>query len=207
MLGLKSYLKLCVTRRRWRKRNGHNSTWAVNSFDVDLVAVGRNTYGGIKLYSSAKNSRLNIGSFCSIGPEVTFIMNNEHRLNSLSTFPFRVKALGETAPEALDKGGISIADDVWIGFGATILDGVHIAQGAVVGARALVTKDVPPYAIVGGCPAQVLRYRFSPEIVQRLKKIDFSKLDRGFIESHINDLESDLSIDLVDGFSDKLGEL
>lgn len=207
MFGIKSFFKLCITKQCWRSRNGHNSTWAANSFNVDLVDVGRNTYGGIKLYSSANNSKLRIGSFCSIGPEVTFIMNNEHRLKSLSTFPFRVKALGETNPEALGKGGITIADDVWIGFGATILDGVYIAQGAVVGARAVVTKDVPPYAIVGGCPAQVLRYRFSPEIVERLTEFNFSRLSRDFIESHIDDLESDLSINLIDMLDEKLRRL
>lgn len=78
-----------------------------------------------------------------------------------------------------------IKDDVWIGAQATIMSGVTIGQGAVIGAKALVTKDVPPYAIVGGVPAKVIKYRFEKEIIDELLKIDFSKLDYKVIKEHI----------------------
>jgi serine acetyltransferase len=94
--------------------------------------------------------------------------------------------------EAFSKGNIVIDDDVWIGYGVTILSGVHIGQGAVVAAGAVVTKDVPPYAIVGGVPAKIIKYRFSPEIIEELMKIDYSKLEEDDIKNHIDDLYSEI---------------
>ena len=78
--------------------------------------------------------------------------------------------------EAKSKGDIIIKDDVWIGTNAIILSGVTIGQGAIIAAGAVVTKDVPPYAIAGGNPAQIIKYRFEPEIIEKLKKFDYSKL-------------------------------
>lgn len=83
---------------------------------------------------------LNIGSYCSIAQKVSFIMNNEHRMDTFSSYPFKHYFTKDKDPEALSKGGINIGDDVWIGFGATILDGVTIGTGAVIAARAVVTK-------------------------------------------------------------------
>ena len=94
--------------------------------------------------------------------------------------------------EAISKGDIIVDDDVWIGYGATILSGVHIGQGAVIAAGAVVTKDVPPYAIVGGVPAKVIKYRFSPEIIQQLMKLDYSKLTEDMIRERIDDLYTSL---------------
>ena len=94
--------------------------------------------------------------------------------------------------EAISKGDIIIDDDVWIGYGATILSGVHISQGAVVAACAVVTKDVPPYAIVGGVPAKVIKYRFEPEMIEELMKVDYSKLTKEQIEQHIDELYAGL---------------
>ena len=89
-------------------------------------------------------------------------------------------------------GGIVVEDDVWIGFGATILSGVHIGQGAVVAAGALVTKDVPPYAIVGGVPAKLIKYRFEQELVRELVDIDYSRLDKQDVREHLDELYSEL---------------
>ena len=78
-------------------------------------------------------------------------------------------------PIGLTNGDIVVGDDVWVGQRAIIMSGVNIGQGAVIGAGAIVTKNVPPYAIVGGIPAKVIRYRFSEELIQELLKIDYSK--------------------------------
>lgn len=178
--------------------NPHNSTYAVNAFDAALVSVGKMTYGGIQVYSAAPLSRLIIGSFCSIAPEVVFVMNNEHRTDTISSFPFKVKMLKSEPYEAASKGGITVGDDVWIGARATILDGVTIGQGAVVAAGAVVAKDVPPYAIVGGVPAKVIRYRFSGEMVERLMGIDYGKLDAGFVGRNLEGFYSPADLVFVE---------
>lgn len=90
--------------------------------------------------------------------------------------------------EAVSKGDITIEDDVWIGYGATILSGVKIGQGAVIAAGAVVTRDVPPYAIAGGVPAKVIKWRFPQAIIDKLVKIDFSKLDEKMVRKHIDEL-------------------
>jgi serine acetyltransferase len=83
---------------------------------------------------------------------------------------------------------VVIEDNVWIGENACIMSGVHIGQGAVVAAGSVVNKDVPPYSIVGGVPAKVIKYRFEPEMIEALLKIDYSKLDKDMIQSHVDDL-------------------
>ena len=113
-------------------------------------------------------------------------------MQNISTFPFKVSFSLEEY-EATSKGNIVIDDDVWIGYGATILSGVHIGQGAVIAAGAVVTKDVPPYAIVGGVPAKVIKYRFPQEMIEALLKIDYSKLDKNMISAHIDELYQELT--------------
>lgn len=176
----------------WRKNNSHNTTQAVSLFDVNAVTVGKETYGNLNVLYYNDGPILSIGSYCSIGPEVCFILSSDHDLDHVSTFPYKVKTLQIEHYEAISKGDIIVDDDVWIGYGATILSGVHIGQGAVVAAGAVVTKDVPPYAIVGGVPAKVIKYRFSPEIIQQLMKLDYSKLTEDMIRERIDELYTSL---------------
>lgn len=124
---------------------------------------------------SPKDTWLKIGSYCSIAEGVRFLLAGEHQLHSISTYPFKVKVFGE-AYEAGSKGDIIVRDDVWIGQSAVICSGVTIGQGAVVAAGAVVTKDVAPYAIVGGNPAKLIRYRFSEELCRQLLRIDVAAL-------------------------------
>lgn len=174
-------------KRQWRKNNTNNETTPANIFDTQLVSVGKKTYGTLNVLNSNNTNCLKIGSFCSIAPNVTFIPCSDHRTDTISTFPFKVKCLGEKF-EAVSKGDIIVDDDVWIGYGATILSGVHIGQGAVIAAGAVVVKDVPPYAIVGGVPAKIIKYRFDEKIIEKLIKIDFSKLTEENVCEHINEL-------------------
>lgn len=81
-------------------------------------------------------------------------------------------------------GGVRVDDDVWIGYRSTILDGVHLGQGSVIAAGSVVSSDVPPYAIVGGVPAKVIKYRFSQEIIDDLLRIDFNRIDQTWIEKN-----------------------
>lgn len=134
---------------------------------------------------------MTIGSYCSISSKVTFLLGGNHEGGNISTFPFRAKIINEKS-EAISKGPIIIDDDVWIGYGVTILSGVHIGQGAIIAAGAVVTKDVPPYAIAGGVPAKVLKYRFSHELIAKLLKVDYGKLTEAMVREHIDDLYSKL---------------
>ena len=120
------------------------------------------------------HDRLKIGKFCSIACGAKFLFNSaNHTLSSLSTYPFPIFyeewEHGIWADKAWDnKGDIVIGNDVWIGYEAVILAGVTIGDGAIIGARAVVTKDVPPYTIVGGVPAKPIRKRFSEETIAEL---------------------------------------
>ena len=96
--------------------------------------------------------------------------------------------------EATSKGKIEISDDVWIGTNALILSGVHIGKGAVVAAGSVVTKDVPPFAIVGGVPAKVIKYRFPDDIIACLMKCDYSNISDDMIKEHFELFNSEMDI-------------
>ncbi len=124
--------------------------------------------------------RLIIGKFCSIACGAKFLFNSaNHALRSLSnyTFPLFFEEWGlnkKNVASAWDnKGDIIIGNDVWIGYEAVIMAGVHIGDGAVIAARAVVTKDVPPYTIVGGTPARKIRMRFEEETIAKLQQIQW----------------------------------
>ena len=122
--------------------------------------------------------RLIIGKFCSIACSAKFLFNSgNHKMASLSTYTFPLffeewDLEKENVAQAWDqKGDIIIGDDVWIGYEAVVLSGVTIGDGAVIGCRAVVTKDIPPYTIVGGVPAKPIRKRFDEETIKELQKI------------------------------------
>jgi virginiamycin A acetyltransferase len=122
--------------------------------------------------------KLKIGKFCSIACGTKFLFNSaNHALDSLSTYPFPLffeewNLEREKVTDAWDnRGDIVIGNDVWIGYEAVILSGVTIGDGAIIGTRAVVTKDVPPYTIVGGVPAKPIRKRFDEKVIKELLKI------------------------------------
>ena len=121
------------------------------------------------------HDKLKIGKFCSIACGAKFLFNSaNHTVKSLTTYPFPI-FFEEWGLDVRDittawdnKGDIVIGNDVWIGYEAVIMSGVTIGDGAIIGARAVVTKDVPPYTIVGGVPAKQIRKRFSDETISEL---------------------------------------
>jgi acetyltransferase-like isoleucine patch superfamily enzyme len=139
----------------------------------DRYTIGDHTYGKPSVMSWNEGTSLTIGKYCSISADVTIFLGGEHRIDWVSTYPF--SALWEEAKSISGhpstKGDVIIGNDVWIGYGATLLSGVTIGDGAAIGACSVVTRDVPPYAIAAGNPAQVIRYRFDEETVQKLLQI------------------------------------
>ena len=122
--------------------------------------------------------KLVIGKFCMIASDVTFIMNGANHLNdAISTFPFAI--FGEDWSNAMEgkeyptKGDTIIGNDVWIGYGATIMPGITIGDGAIIATKSVVTKHVAPYSIVGGNPAKEIRKRFSEEAIKKLLEIQW----------------------------------
>ncbi len=192
---IKNYTKLLLLKRHWKQNNKHNFTLPGTMFRFENVSVGRYSYGVLNVYDfGAANEKLQIGSFVSIAEDVKFVLGGNHRYKTFLTYPAKVKFMFERQ-EALSKGPIVVEDDVWIGFDALILSGVKIGQGSIIAARSLVVTDVPPYSIVGGVPAKVIKYRFEPKIIEKLKTLDYSKLDSSYLKKNIDILYEDLTID------------
>lgn len=138
-------------------------------------SIGRHTYGDPEVLWLGEPNKITIGNFCSIAKDVELILGSNHYHNNVTTYPF-----GEDWPSLFDtfgkmlcyaKGDIVIGSDVWIGKNTTILSGVTIGDGAVIGACTLVSKDVPPYAIVTGNPGRLCKYRFDENTIERLLKM------------------------------------
>lgn len=190
---VRSEIRTIYIKLKWMRVNRDNNTYLKIPLDFNDISVGRCTYGALYVLDDGKEGKLSIGSFCSIADNVTFVLSSEHPLQHASTFPMRRIVLGYDEKEALSKGDIVVDDDVWIAQNAVILSGVHIGQGAVIAAGAVVSKDVPPYAIVGGVPAKLVKYRFDEPIRDKLLELDYSMLDRNFIEKNVDDLYKDIS--------------
>jgi chloramphenicol O-acetyltransferase type B len=153
------------------------------------VSVGRFSYGNPSLFMWKEDDTICIGSFCSIAIEVAIFGGGEHRTDWVSTFPLRIAfddPMAEKDGHPGSKGHTVIGNDVWIGYRAVILSGVTIGDGAVIGAGSVVASNVPPYAIVAGNPAKVIKYRFTPEIIEKLIDIKWWDWDIEKIKSNVH---------------------
>ena len=141
------------------------------------LKVGDYTYGVNNLFiHNYKGSEANvvIGKYCSLAPNISIITGGIHPVDWISTYPFRIKwDLSKKFEDGMpySKGNIIIGNDVWIGTGVTILSGVTIRDGAVIAAGSMIVKDIAPYAIVGGNPVRVIRFRFNKSQIDRLLEI------------------------------------
>lgn len=184
------YLKSVVTR----------PTIEVGDFTIynDFVNDPRDFEKNNVLYHyPINNDRLIISKFCSIACGAKFIFNcANHTLKSLSTYTFPLFFEEWDLPKSEvtsawdNKGDIVIGNDVWIGYDAVIMGGVTIGDGAIIGTRAVVTKDVEPYSIVGGVPAKEIRKRFAPEAIKRLLELQWWNWPEEKIRSAIKSIHS-----------------
>lgn len=172
-------------------RDDHETVYLKNVISNPNISVGDFTFyndfahdpsdfeqNNVLYHYPINQDKLVIGKFCSIACGAKFLFTSaNHTMQSLSTYPFPIFAdtwdlNWENVTQAWDnKGDIIIGNDVWIGYEAVVMQGVHIGDGANIGTRALVTRDVPPYTIVGGVPAKEIKKRFDEKTIQALQKI------------------------------------
>jgi chloramphenicol O-acetyltransferase type B len=159
---------------------------------MTVAGVGKHTYGmnNISVRSWGEGAKLHVGSFCSVANNVTVFLGGNHRHDWVTTFPFghihkgifnQFNGVGHPGT----NGDVVVGNDVWIGSGVTIMSGVKIGDGAVIAANSHVVKDVPPYAIVGGNPGKVIKYRFTEEQIERLLTIKWWRWDDAKINAHL----------------------
>lgn len=162
-----------------KKWNDDRTTqWKARNPDYSM---GRESYGdpivAFRDFVPAleRRSTCKIGSFCSISDSVKILIGGLHRPDWVTTWPFNIlrEQFANLEGNPVSKGDVIIGNDVWIGFDALILSGITVGDGAVIGARAVVTKDVPPYGIVAGNPARLIRKRFDDTTIARLLKLSW----------------------------------
>lgn len=194
---LRKQLKLNKFQRSWMRTHTDSELIPMNCFPKEVVETGCGSYGELNIVTFDSKTKLKVGRYVSIAQNVTFLLDVEHYTNHISTYPWKVKLLGQNVPETFSKGDIIIGDDVWIGYGAIIMSGVHVGQGAVIAAGAVVVKDVPPYAIVGGVPAKVIKYRFDDGIINKLRMMNFEELDCEKVKNNLHQMYIELTQDNV----------
>lgn len=189
--------------KKFLKMNKNSQIRLKEYNDCENIIVGNYSYGTISLIDFHDGTKLRIGNFDSIANDTFFCLGGEHDLKKLSTFPFDSKLIDKKITSH-SKGDIIIKDDVWIGTKSTILSGVTIGQGAVIAAGSIVVDDVPPYSIVGGVPAKVIRYRFEEDIISRLMSIDYSKITKEFVIANKELFNQEITRDNIDEIVKKL---
>ena len=195
---LKNYDRLCFLKNIIKNPNIIVGDYTYYDDFEDVHNFEKN----VKYHFDFTGDQLIIGKFCMIASDAKFIMNGANHLsNAISTYPFSIFGNGwENAMEGKaypNKGNIEIGNDVWIGYNATIMAGVKIGDGAIIATNATVVSDVKPYTIVGGNPAKEIKKRFSPEIIERLLKLQWWNWDIEKITKNVQNL-TDLDIDKLE---------
>ena len=140
------------------------------------MIIGKYSYGIPKIYSWGEGTKLIIGNFCSIADNVNVYLGGNHRTDWITTYPFG--HINQSVFNSFDgighpstNGDVMIGNDVWIGSNVTIMSGVTIGDGAVIANNSHIVKNIEPYSLVGGNPAKLIKYRFTPEQIKKLLDI------------------------------------
>ncbi len=202
---------MTISEKKVYPRTGDNQTVYLKNVVTDSsITVGEYTMyndfvndpkdfqkNNVLYHYQINNDKLIIGKFCSIACGARFLFTSaNHTLKSLSTYPFPLFFEEWNLDKANvtdswdNKGDIVIGNDVWIGYEAVIMSGVTIGDGAIIGTRAVVSKDVPPYTIVGGIPAKPIRKRFSDEVVSSLLEIKWWEWSDERIRENLSAIQS-----------------
>lgn len=197
---IKRRYKLRLHRKRWREENPNNDTFAETMFIRQNVKVGDYTYGPLNIEHYYPDAKLSIGKYCSIAKKVTFMLGGNHGTKAITTYPFGPRVYNKIGVGYMGSPkwnvNIVIEDDVWIGYDALILPGVTIGRGAIIGARSVVTKDIPPYSVYAG--SRIVKKRFSDEIIEKLMGIDYSKVNHIHKDAFADDWHTKITEDNVD---------
>lgn len=220
--------KLCVIRLKRRKNNLHNETYIEKITDISKISVWKYTYGPISAQFWCFEWFIKIGSYCAIASNVELLCGADHTTQYLSQLWFdgiynpyiyskfinpELKCIRDLPVNKIkeiknniiknhkilkSKWPIIIDDDVRIWTRSIIMSGVHIWQGAVIAAWSVVTKDIPPYAIVWWVPAKIISYRFSEDNIKKLMKINFSSIPLNkFLSIYEETIKTDFNIDKI----------
>jgi len=146
------------------------------------MSFGKYTYGKPQIFWANDNAKLVVGNFCSIAENVTIYLGGNHRTDWVTTYPFghinqnifnNFNGYGHPST----KGDVIVGNDVWIGKNVTIMSGTTIGDGAVIANNSHVVKNIEPYSLVGGNPAKLIKYRFTPEQIDQLLEIKWWNWD------------------------------
>lgn len=198
------YEQVCLT------RDGKESDWVETKDNFSVRPTPGDRVLNSKVYNEpfhVGKYKVRFGKYVSIAQECRFMLSGNHRFDKVTTYlPNVVDFRAATEDDIYSNGDIIVGNDVWIGQGCTIMSGVTIGTGAVIAAGSLVVKDVPPYAIVGGAPAKVIKYRFDENTIERLLNSNWWDIDPSKLEEHsallfsdninefLNTIENDSSI-------------
>lgn len=162
-----------ITRYLGRRRRAVE--WMKDYPEFAGYSIGEWSYGRPRVIGWNATESLSVGRYCSIAADVLILLGGEHRSDWVTTYPFHDLWPDASAVprQARSKGPVRIGNDVWIAQRAVILSGVTVGDGAIVGAAAVVARDVPPYAIVAGNPARLVRTRFDSEIIYKLLRVQW----------------------------------
>ncbi len=186
----------CV--RRIVMKNVHEARLLKNK----NVRVGKHTYGLFDSTVPYTQQKVEIGSYCSFADGARILSWGEHRLDLPSTYPIKTKMTQNSNVDGFSKGPVIIGNDVWIGTNAIILSNVKIGDGAVIAAGAVVAQDVPAYAIVGGVPAKVIKYRFSKDIIEKMESIRWWEWPDEEVKNNV-----DIFYGSIEDFVEKAGKI
>lgn len=195
---LEGYNRLCFLKNCVKNPNISVGDYTYYDDFEDVANFEKN----VKYHFDFIGDKLLIGKFCMIASGTTFIMNGaNHLTDAISSYPFAI--FGADWKDAMEgksypsKGDTVIGNDVWIGYNATIMPGVQIGDGAIIGSNATVTSDVEPYAIVGGNPARLIRKRFSDTEIEKLLKLSWWDWPIGKITNNLQALTGNRFQELI----------
>lgn len=143
-----------------------------------IMSIGKHTYGtnNLRIFYTDSGAKFQIGNFCSISDNLNIYLGGNHRTDWVTTYPFghinqHIFNNFDGRGHPSTKGDIIIGNDVWIGSNVTIMSGVIIGDGSIIANNSHVVKNIEPYSVVGGNPAKLIKYRFTPEQIEKLLEI------------------------------------